>query len=152
MAVSTNAIRLTAPHQKVVSRSVTRWAVNASSADASACEEIKASPGSGNKLVVERLVVGIGAAITVTIGSGEANGAVGGDKIGPLGGAAGTYLLDFGPDDAYELIAAKSLTFDASGAGTVAIAAIGYTVDTGNEDIDQFESIAVTESVTLSIV
>lgn len=126
MAVSTNALTVTGPRDSWVGQTVTPWQINASSADASACEEIKATPGSGYALVVERLIIGVGAAVTVTVGSGESGGDVEGDKIGPIGGAAGTYFLDF-RDRPVQLTANKSLTFDASGAGTVAVYAEGYT-------------------------
>ena len=129
MAVTTNAITVTAPMaaaQANPNQTITPWQVNATSADASGCEEIKATPGSGYALVVTRLIIAIGAAITVTVGSGESTGAVEGDTIGPIGGAAGTYFLDF-RDRPVQLTANKSLTFDASGAGTVGIYAEGYT-------------------------
>jgi len=127
MAVTTNAIT-TGPIQAAwVSQSVTPWRVNATSADASGCEEIVATPGSGYALVIERLIICIGAAITVTVGSGETGpGSVEGDKIGPLGGAVGTFVLDV-RQNPIQLTANKSLTFDASGAGTVCIYAEGYT-------------------------
>lgn len=126
MAVTTNALSVTAPLEAWVNPTVTPWQVNATSADASACEEIKATPGAGYHLVITRLIVAVGAAITVTVGSGESGGAVEGDAIGPLGGAAGTYEFDV-RDRPILLTANKSLTFDASGAGTVCIYAEGYT-------------------------
>lgn len=46
--------------------------------------------------------------------------------IGPLGGAAGTYVLDV-RERPIQITANKSLTIDASGAGTVCVYAEGYT-------------------------
>jgi len=130
MAVTTTAITVTAPRaaaQVNPNQTITPWQVNATSADASGCEEIKATPGAGYALVIERLIVGIGAAITVTVGSGETGpGSVEGDTFGPIGGAAGTYSFDF-RDRPVQLTANKSLTFDASGAGTVGVYVEGYT-------------------------
>ncbi len=126
MAVTTNTISVTASFQNWISSPPTRWQVNASSADASGCEEIVATPGAGYSLCIERLIIGIGAAITVTVGSGEAANAVEGDTIGPVGGSVGSYELDF-RDRPLVLTANKSLTFDASGAGTVGIYVEGFT-------------------------
>jgi len=126
MPVTTNAISVTSALGSQV-RAVTPWQVNATSADASACEEIVATPGAGYTLIITRLVIHIGAAITVTVGSGETGpGSVEGDKIGPLGGVAGTYELDC-RERPIQLTVNKSLTFDASGAGTVCIYAEGFT-------------------------
>lgn len=125
MAVTVTTINVTGPRSAQLT--AVPWQAAATSADASGCEEIKATPGSGYQLCIERLFIYIGAAITVTVGSGETGpGSVEGDKIGPLGGAAGTYVLDC-RDRPIALTANKSLTFDASGAGTVCIYAEGFT-------------------------
>jgi hypothetical protein len=127
MAADINTLTSGPRRESIINQTVTRWRYNASIADASGCEEIVAAPGAGYNLVIERLIIHIGAAITVTVGSGETGpGSVEGDKIGPLGGAAGTYILDL-RDDPILLTANKSLTFDASGAGTVCIIAEGFT-------------------------
>jgi hypothetical protein len=124
MAVTTNAITRVL---KPLGKGGDSWAVNASSADASGCEAIVAAPGAGYALVVERLIIYIGAAISVTIGEDEgAGGAVAAALIGPLGGAAGTYVLDC-RERPIQMTANKALVFDASGAGVVCIYAEGYT-------------------------
>jgi len=125
MAVATNAISVTGPMEAHLS-GITPWQINATSDDASGCEEIKAAPGAGYALVITRLTIGIGAAITVTVGSGVAGGAVEGDQIGPIGGAAGTYQLDV-RERPVQLTENKPLTVDASGAGTVCVYAEGFT-------------------------
>ncbi len=123
MAITTNAVTRTSAQW---SRPVTRWAVNGSSADASACEELVATPGSGYELVVLRIICCIGGAITATIGAGESTDNVETPVWGPFGGAAGTYELDV-RDKPIQLTANKSLTVDASGAGTVCVFVEGYT-------------------------
>lgn len=127
MAVTVTTLTSGPKRESIINQTVTRWRKAATSADASGCEEIVAAPGAGYNLVIEKLIIYIGAAITVTVGSGETGpGSVEGDKIGPLGGAAGTYSLDI-TDDPILLTANKSLTFDASGAGNVCVYAKGYT-------------------------
>ena len=126
MAITTNAISVTGPFGAHLATLPTPWHINATSDDASGCEEIKAAPGAGYQLCVTRLTIGVGAAITVTVGSGVAAGAVEGDQIGPIGGAAGTYQLDF-CQHPVALTENKSLTVDASGAGTVCVYAEGFT-------------------------
>ena len=124
MAISTNALSLTVPcgaHLDVVP-----WAVNGSSADATGCETLKAAPGAGYSLCITRLFILVGAAITVTIGSGANAGSVETVLVGPLGGAAGTYVLDV-RDHPVVLAENKALSVDASGAGVVCIYAEGFT-------------------------
>lgn len=124
MAVTTNVVQTML---KPLGKGGDRWAINASSANASGCEEIVAAPGAGYALVIERLIIYIGAAIDVTIGEGEGvGGAVAAVLIGPLGGAAGTYVLDC-RERPIQMTANKALVFDASDAGTVCIYAEGFT-------------------------
>lgn len=125
MAVTTTAVTVTSPYAANTG-GVTPWQVNAYSADASGCEVIVAAPATGSELIVARLVIYIGAAITVTIGSGASVGAVETTVLGPLGGAVGTYVLDC-RERPIQLTAAKALTFDASGAGVVCVYAEGWT-------------------------
>jgi hypothetical protein len=125
MAVATNAINVTSARNANLG-GITPWQINASSADASGCEAIVAAPGAGYALVVERLVIYIGAAISVTLGEDENAGAVAAVLVGPLGGAAGTYVLDC-RDRPIQMTANKALVFDASGAGAVCIYAEGFT-------------------------
>jgi hypothetical protein len=123
MAIATTAINVTTFGK---GNATSQWQINATSADASGCEEIKAAPGSGYTLVIKRLVIYIGAAITVTIGNGVNAGAVQTTLIGPVGGAAGTYILDC---TQHPIISTsnKSLTVDASGAGAICVYVEGYT-------------------------
>jgi len=106
------------------------WIINATSADASGCEELKAAPAasSGLAIAVDHLTINNGAnAISITIGSGEAAGAVETALIGPVAMAANTSLQFMFP---YGMIltAEKSLTVDASGAGAICIFAQGRIV------------------------
>jgi hypothetical protein len=100
---------------------------NANSADASACEEIIASPGAGKQFAIDKLVISSDSAISVTIGSGETGGAVTTALIGPVTFAAGQCIIwDFNP--AMLTVAAASLTVDASGAGNINVFVQGRTV------------------------
>ena len=100
--------------------------LNATSADASGCEELKAAPAAGTSIRLDHLTVNNGGnAISITIGEGETGGAVTAPLIGPLAMSANTSLqFDFG-DGGMVLTAATSLTVDASGAGAICIFARG---------------------------
>ena len=101
------------------------WIINATSADASGCEELKAAPAAGLSIIVDHLTINNGAsAISITIGAGENAGAVTTALIGPIAMAANTSLQwDFSAG--MVLTAATSLTVDASGAGAICIFAWG---------------------------
>lgn len=104
------------------------WIINATSADASECEELIAAPPAGTSIVVDYLVINCGAAITVTIGQGETAGAVATALIGPISFAANqTFQLDFRDfgNGGLALTAATSLTVDTSGAGAICVFACG---------------------------
>lgn len=105
------------------------WIKNATSADASGCEEIIAAPGAGFSLVIEYLVISSDAAISVTIGEGETGGAVTTALIGPVTFAAGqTIAFPFvGRTQGIRMTANTSLTVDASGAGNICVWVQGYT-------------------------
>ena len=93
---------------------------NATSADASGCEEILATPGAGICIGLRHVTINSAAAITVTLGAGVAAGAVEAALLGPVTFAAGTTLQwDFSP--MLWLPANKSLTVDASGAGVICV-------------------------------
>jgi hypothetical protein len=94
---------------------------NATSADASACEEIIAAPGAGTNIIVEYLVISSDSAISITLGEGETGGAVTTALIGPITFAAGqTIAFPFlGRVQGMELSDNESLTVDASGAGNI---------------------------------
>jgi hypothetical protein len=103
------------------------WIINATSADASACEELKAAPAAGTSLIVDHLTINNGAsAISITIGAGETGGAVTTALIGPIAMAVNTSIQFTFP---YGMVvtAATSLTVDTSGAGDICIFAQGRT-------------------------
>jgi hypothetical protein len=101
--------------------------LNATSADAQACEELMAAPAAGTSIIVDHLTINNGAnAISITVGEGVTAGAVTTALIGPIAMAANTSLQwDFRHGMA--LTAAKSLTVDASGAGAICIFCMGRT-------------------------
>jgi hypothetical protein len=99
--------------------------LNAVSADASGCEELKAAPAAGKSIIVDHLTINNGAnAISITIGEGETGGAVTTALIGPIAMAANS-SLQFDFHDGMILTAATSLTVDASGAGAICVFAQG---------------------------
>lgn len=101
--------------------------INGVSADASGCEELKAAPGAGKSIYINRLTVNNGAdALSHTIGEGETTpGSVGTALIGPIAMAANTSLQwEFYPP--MKLTANTSLVLDSSGAGSVCVFAEGY--------------------------
>jgi len=101
------------------------WIINATSADASGCEELKAAPAAGKSIIVDHVTMNNGAnAISITIGEGETGGAVTTALIGPISMAANTSLQwDF--PNGMVVTAETSLTVDASGAGAICIFARG---------------------------
>lgn len=97
--------------------------LNGVTANASACEELKAAVA-GKSIIIDHLTINSGAAITITIGEGETAGAVTTALIGPVSFAANQSIQwDF--YGGLKLTAAKSLTVDASGAGAICVFAQG---------------------------
>ena len=112
------------------------FCVNATSADASGCEEIMAAPGAGYALAIESLSVSTDDHITVTVGEDENSGAVKTVLFGPIPfsqevtGAGyvqpGHWQRAF--KNPIKLAANKPLTVDASGAGNICVVVEGCTV------------------------
>ena len=96
------------------------WIINATSADASGCEQLKAAPAAGLSIIVDHLTINNGAnAINIIIGAGKNGAAVTAALIGPVAMAANTSLQwDF--PTGMVLTAATALTVDASGPGQFA--------------------------------
>ena len=106
------------------------WIHNATSADASGCEEIKAAGGAGTEHVIEHVVISSDSAISVTLGAGETGGAVTTALIGPVTFAAGQSIEWFflGRTGGLKVGANTSITVDASGAGNVCVFVEGTTI------------------------
>lgn len=119
MAITTLILEKTPSHEGTISG---RTRVNASTADATSGEEIVAAPGAGYELLLERLTLTIGAAITVDIGAGEKSDACEKILLGPLGGQPMAVVLDFGAQPIV-LDPNKSLTVHGSGAGNIWVCA-----------------------------
>ena len=64
------------------------WILNATSADASGCEELKAAPAAGTSIIIDHLTINSDAGISITIGQNESGGAVLTVLIGPVSFAA----------------------------------------------------------------
>ena len=104
------------------------FAVNATSADFSGCEELKAAPGAGVSIYLTQIEISCVAAITVTIGAGETGGAVTTVLLGPFNFAAtsGSPINLTFRGKGIKLAANTSLTVDSSAGGAVQIFAEGY--------------------------
>jgi len=104
------------------------FAVNAVSADASGCEELKAAPGAGVSIYITQIEISCVAAITVTIGAGETGGAVTTVLFGPFNfeATSGSPVSISLRGKGIKLAANTSLTIDASGAGAVQVFVEGY--------------------------
>lgn len=139
------AVRSTDPQRK------TPWRFNAASDDASGCEVIVPSPGVGFALHVERLLISITAAVTVTIGEGKDSGGLSRTLIGSLGGAAGTFCpIDFG-ETPMRLNENNALCMDASGAGKVSVIVEGWTeAESRSESPSTSISASASSSVSAS--
>lgn len=98
--------------------------LSGTSADASGAETLKAAPASGS-IYIERMTVYVGAAITVTIGSGIDTGAV--ETIAwDLPGIATGVVYQFVFLRPVKLVALKAFAVDASGAGDIVVEAEGF--------------------------
>ena len=103
--------------------------IKATSADATACEELRAAPAAGKSIIIDQLTINNGAsALSITIGEGKNGAAVTTALIGPIAMAANTSLQWTFYPQGMVLSAATALTVDASGAGAVCIFAIGKIV------------------------
>ena len=103
------------------------WLLNATSADASLCEELLAAPAAGIAIQVMHITINSASAISITIGEDEAANNVVSAWLGPISMAANSSIQwDF--PDGFVLTAAKSLTVDSSGAGVICVFAWGKYV------------------------
>jgi hypothetical protein len=100
--------------------------LNAASDDLSvAAEELIAAPGAGLRLVLKRLQIALGDTMTLTIFAGEDTGGTELPLLGPLGGAAGMYPVDFGARH-LALPENVNLSVQTSGAGQVCLIVEAY--------------------------
>jgi hypothetical protein len=100
------------------------WVINATSADISGCEQLKAAI-TGSQIVIDHLTVNNGGgAQSITIGEGENAGAVKTALIGPLAMGANTSIQwDF--PSGIVLTVSESLTADSSSNTAVTVFAYG---------------------------
>ena len=100
------------------------WIINATSPDASGCEELKAAVA-GKSIIVDHLTINNGAgAQSITIGQGKTGAGVTTALIGPVAMAANTSLQwDF--PSGIVLTAATSLTVDSSSNTALCVFASG---------------------------
>jgi len=101
------------------------WIINATSADVSGCEELKAAPAAGTSLIIDHITINNGAgAQSITIGAGKTGAGVTTALIGPIAMAANTSIQWTFP---YGMVvaAATSLTIDSTSNTAVCIFAYG---------------------------
>lgn len=105
---------------------LTHWACNVRSDNISGCETIKDAPGTGYSLCLTGIIISSGAALTITIGEGNAGAGVTTAIMGPITFAAGQ-LMVWKFDYPLALTTNTILSCDASGAGDVNIYVEGFT-------------------------
>jgi hypothetical protein len=99
--------------------------INATSADASGCEELKAAPAAGTSINLDHITINNGAgAQSITIGQGKTGAGVTAVLIGPVVMAANT-SLQWNFPSGIVLTAATSLTLDSSSNTAICIFASG---------------------------
>ncbi|HOP48452.1 MAG TPA: hypothetical protein PK874_12395 [Desulfobacteraceae bacterium] len=100
--------------------------LNATSADASGCEELKAAVA-GKSIIVDHLTInnGAGGAQSITIGAGKTGAAVTTALLGPVAMAANTSLTWNFLNGGMKLTAATALTIDSSSNTDLSIFASG---------------------------
>ena len=115
------AISITAPDHGAMAGD--GFILNATSANASGCEELKAAPATGISILVDHLTINNGATgQSITIGEGETADAVTTALIGPIAMAANTSIqFDFTSKGGLKLTAATSLTVDSSSTGAICV-------------------------------
>ena len=113
----------------------TPFAVFFTSADLSGCEAIKACP-TGGRIYLEKLKIWTTEEINWTVGEGETSGAVTAALVGPVTanrqesevGVVNGVPFDHEFLREIQLTAARDLTIDASGSGTVCGIVEGFTI------------------------
>lgn len=101
------------------------WMIDATSADVSGCEVLKAAPGAGKYIVVDHITLNSTDAIALSIGEGEVGGNLVTTHIGPLEFTAKeTKQWDFGLGGML-LTVNTLLGIDADGAGVICFFAYG---------------------------
>ena len=104
------------------------WVVNATNADWSGTEAIKAAPATtGQSHYINSIVLNSASAINFTIGAGETASAVTTVIVGPIYMAANTTLPQIVFHKPIKLAADTALVMDASGAGNATVIVEGYT-------------------------
>jgi len=101
--------------------------VNAYSANAMGCEEMKAAPGTGQAIYLKTLYINVASPITVTIGEGETTpGSVDTILIGPISFGTNGSNFEYSFYPALKLTDNKSLVVDSSATGPVVIVIEGF--------------------------
>ncbi|HUV58951.1 MAG TPA: hypothetical protein VMW09_02445 [Desulfatiglandales bacterium] len=103
--------------------------LNATSADVSGCEELKAAPAAGTSIVIDHLTINNGAgAQSITIGEGKTGAGVTTALIGPIAMAINTSIQWNFLRGGMVLTAATSLTVDSDSNTAVCVFVQGRIV------------------------
>jgi hypothetical protein len=95
---------------------------NGTSADASGVEELVPAPAAGSSIYVDHLTISSDAAISISIGEGEAvPGTIDTIHLGPIPFAANQQMQWNFLNGGMKLTAATSLVVEASGAGNICV-------------------------------
>ena len=99
--------------------------INATSADVSGCEQLKAAPAAGTSIIVDHITINNGpGAQSITVGQGKTGAGVTAALLGPIAMAANT-SLQFDFPSGIVLTASTSLTVDSSSNTSICIFAWG---------------------------
>ena len=100
--------------------------LNATSANASDCEELKAAPAAGLSIYIDHLTISSDAAITISIGEGESvPGSPDIVLLGPVPFAVNQCIQWNFLNGGMKVKEATSLVVDSSGAGNICVFASG---------------------------
>ena len=103
------------------------FALNVRSDDISGCETILAAPGAGKRIVLLQMIISSAAAITISIGEGNAGAGLTTTIFGPVTFAANQQII-WKFSQPVVLTANTILVCDASGAGVVKIFIEGFVI------------------------
>lgn len=118
---------LTPYHESQAEEKIGEWAIMATSADASACESLKAAV-TGYSHYIQEFFISCATAATVTIGAGETGGDVTAALIGPVHFLAdGGTFVSFKFDAPLKVAVSTAIVGDTSAIAPVTIYLKGYT-------------------------
>ncbi|MHB8110507.1 MAG: hypothetical protein ACYDHW_10805 [Syntrophorhabdaceae bacterium] len=101
--------------------------INAYSANASGCEQLKAAPGSGTAIYIRNMSISSATPVTVTIGEGETTpGEVDTTLMGPFKFGTTPHQMQWDFYPAMKLTNNKSLVMDSDATGDIVVVIQGF--------------------------